>query len=246
MDVHHHSHTARKKWTHYFWEFLMLFLAVTLGFLVENKREHYIEQQRAKELAKNLVKDLKLDTSYMHEVRRTRLEKIRDVDSLLAALKNYPSSVNTSKVYQDVYSLIFKIHFKRAEGTVNQLKNSGYLRYFSKTAVPEKLMEYDRIVGNLEEFEITYSNNLDRFVYLVFEHLDADIANCCWADFLNKKPIPSNAPLYDMYKANLNYFKNVAVSLKHLNIVSVNNYIEPSEKKAIELMNVIQKEFQLK
>lgn len=21
MEVHHHSHTARKKWTYYFWEF---------------------------------------------------------------------------------------------------------------------------------------------------------------------------------------------------------------------------------
>ncbi len=28
MEVHAHTHTARKKWTHYFWEFLMLFLAV--------------------------------------------------------------------------------------------------------------------------------------------------------------------------------------------------------------------------
>jgi len=28
MEVHHHSHTTRCKWTHYFWEFLMLFLSV--------------------------------------------------------------------------------------------------------------------------------------------------------------------------------------------------------------------------
>ena len=28
MEVHAHSHTPRKKWTHYFCEFLMLFLAV--------------------------------------------------------------------------------------------------------------------------------------------------------------------------------------------------------------------------
>jgi hypothetical protein len=28
MEVHAHTHTERKKWTHYFWEFLMLFLAV--------------------------------------------------------------------------------------------------------------------------------------------------------------------------------------------------------------------------
>ena len=27
MEVHHYSHALGKKWTHYFWEFLMLFLA---------------------------------------------------------------------------------------------------------------------------------------------------------------------------------------------------------------------------
>ena len=35
MEVHQHTHTPRKKWTHYFWEFLMLFLAVFCGFLAE-------------------------------------------------------------------------------------------------------------------------------------------------------------------------------------------------------------------
>ncbi len=31
MEVHHRAHTARKKWSHYFWEFHMLFLAVFYG-----------------------------------------------------------------------------------------------------------------------------------------------------------------------------------------------------------------------
>ena len=48
MEVHAHTHTPRKKWTHYFWEFLMLFLAVFCGFLAENQREHMVEHQRAK------------------------------------------------------------------------------------------------------------------------------------------------------------------------------------------------------
>lgn len=33
MEVHAHTHTQRKKWTHYYWEFLMLFPAVFGGFL---------------------------------------------------------------------------------------------------------------------------------------------------------------------------------------------------------------------
>ena len=39
MEVHAHSHTARIKWTHYFCEFLMLFIAVFCGFLAEKKRK---------------------------------------------------------------------------------------------------------------------------------------------------------------------------------------------------------------
>jgi hypothetical protein len=55
MEVHHHSHlasgethTSRKKWTHYFWEFLMLFLAVFCGFLAEYQLEHKIERDKEK------------------------------------------------------------------------------------------------------------------------------------------------------------------------------------------------------
>ena len=63
MEIHNHSHTARKKWNHYFWEFLMLFLAVTLGFFVENQREHYIEHKREKAYIRSLIRDLKQDTA---------------------------------------------------------------------------------------------------------------------------------------------------------------------------------------
>jgi len=61
MEVHAHTHTERKKWTHYLWEFLMLFLAVFCGFLAENQRVHMVEDQRAKARAKNLYKELYAD-----------------------------------------------------------------------------------------------------------------------------------------------------------------------------------------
>jgi len=63
MEVHSHSHTERKKWTHYFWEFFMLFLAVTAGFFVENQREHWMEHQRETRYVKNLLQDLSRDTT---------------------------------------------------------------------------------------------------------------------------------------------------------------------------------------
>jgi hypothetical protein len=54
MEVHKHPHhvTHKKKWGEYFLEFLMLFLAVFLGFLAENIREHKVEREREKNILK--------------------------------------------------------------------------------------------------------------------------------------------------------------------------------------------------
>jgi hypothetical protein len=48
----------KKKRTHYFWEFLMLFLAVFCGFLAENIREHTIEPERARQYARSLAEEI--------------------------------------------------------------------------------------------------------------------------------------------------------------------------------------------
>ena len=56
MEVHAHTHTKRKKFIHYLWEFLMLFLAVFCGFLAENWREHFVEKKHEKQFMISLVK----------------------------------------------------------------------------------------------------------------------------------------------------------------------------------------------
>ena len=46
----------------------MLFLAVTLGFFVENQREHYIEHQRAKVYAASMKANLQVDTAELGQI----------------------------------------------------------------------------------------------------------------------------------------------------------------------------------
>ena len=43
MEVHHHPHVEKKNFKEYFLEFLMIFLAVTMGFIAENVRERITE-----------------------------------------------------------------------------------------------------------------------------------------------------------------------------------------------------------
>jgi len=67
MEAHQHTHTPRKKWSHYFWEFLMLFLAVFCGFLAEYQLEHTIEKSREKQYIKSFAEDLAMDTIDLEE-----------------------------------------------------------------------------------------------------------------------------------------------------------------------------------
>ena len=88
MEVHHHSHQGKKKWTEYLWEFLMLFLAVFCGFLAENLREHKVEREREKQYMESLLIDLKKDTALLSSRIQFRNERVMNFDTLLYWLKN--------------------------------------------------------------------------------------------------------------------------------------------------------------
>jgi hypothetical protein len=64
MEVHH-PHVEKKRFKEYFLEFIMIFLAVTMGFFAETIRENVTEHRRAKEFAESMVQDLREDTAQL-------------------------------------------------------------------------------------------------------------------------------------------------------------------------------------
>ena len=106
MEVHAHTHTPRKKWTHYFWEFLMLFLAVFCGFLAENQREHYVEKQRAKELARALYNELFDDSVAIANKIQLSLGKENNIDYL----SSYFKDSSLTSLPREFYPIFTKEH----------------------------------------------------------------------------------------------------------------------------------------
>src|SRR6187399_1675899 len=99
MEVHAHTHTARKKWTHYLWEFLMLFLAVFCGFLAENIRERSVEKHREKQFIQSLYNDVKADTASLSRIIASRTAKDQIIDSLFSEMKGPISEKATNQIY---------------------------------------------------------------------------------------------------------------------------------------------------
>jgi len=152
MEVHAHTHTPRKKWTHYFWEFLMLFLAVTLGFFVENQREHYIEHERAKELAGSLYEEMRSDSANLSKM----IENRKDKESHLRYLSKYFKDSSLYKLSGTFYYRftwgVFQtsyIAFEPKDGILQQLRNSGSLRYFRNIEIQKAVGDFSVALNNL-------------------------------------------------------------------------------------------------
>ena len=155
MEVHAHSHTPRKKWTHYFWEFFMLFLAVTAGFLVENQREHYIEHQRGMQYVKSFVEDLKIDTARFSR----RINFYKGLESQLNPLYPcYDSIIHNQNATGCLINIIDATNgfpdLIYTDRTLEQLKNAGGLRLL-KEQDADSIIRYDAFLRLVLKTEST-------------------------------------------------------------------------------------------
>ena len=146
MEVHAHTHTPRKKWTHYFWEFLMLFLAVFCGFLAENQREHMIEHQREKKFAASLYEDLKKDTADLSGDIPGWKSLLKKLDVVRLEIEKPITQRNSLLLYKNAALMRDYENFEYHDRTIEQLKNGGNFRLIRKASIADSLMDYDATI----------------------------------------------------------------------------------------------------
>ena|SRR5688572_16019188 len=256
MEVHQHAHHGGKKnWKSYFWEFLMLFLAVTLGFLVENQREHYIEHLRAKEFSKTLVKDLQHDTATIHVQKKSAEIYIAITDSLLALSKMKLEGRAASQFSFYTRFVYWTVPITWNRSTFEQIKNSGSLRYFKNYQLLEKMMKYEALVNHIESeaYNRTVRGNL------LLKHIDVIIEPAYHQElskhFLYSLDTMSRKTMETLYPINpesLESRRSEIREMLNLTIVQQRNLqrdIEISwkqaEELAIELINDLKREYRI-
>ncbi len=168
MEVHAHTHipTSReKKWTHYLWEFLMLFLAVFCGFLAENQREHYVEHQREKQYIHSMIEDLETDTSNLNEIINGLKRKSSQLDSVLRDFDEGATQYNT--IWAQLFIRSYRAgypDFFPTDRTIQQLKNSGGLRLIRSEAAAKGIINYDALVKDISGEETNIAEAQKKYV----------------------------------------------------------------------------------
>jgi len=149
MEVHAHtSRTSgtRKKWTHYFWEFLMLFLAVFCGFLAEYQLEHKIERDREKKYIQTFIEDLKVDTAAIIANLDFQKRKKSQLDSLVYLLSEQKIKGNENDLYYLGRVLVRTTRFQNSDRTITQLRYSGSMRLIRNEDAVDSIISYQKLV----------------------------------------------------------------------------------------------------
>jgi hypothetical protein len=240
MEVHHHSHHP-KKWKEYITEFLMLFLAVTLGFFAENQREHLIEGDREKQYMQSLYEDLKKDTTILNNLIRYDTFQTAKLDTTNQLLIENSWDVEKIKL---LYRLNLKtagtMRYNLSERTSAQLKNAGVMRLIESRELSNKISEYWVKSENLKEYN-TFVDDLKfkarEKSYSIFDQkYYTDVSKGIVAD--NAQLLSKDAFTIAEYANRLNHINN---SMK--NVLMPN--IERQHKRAVELLSILKKEYKL-
>jgi hypothetical protein len=153
MEVHHHPdlHHKPKPWKEYFLEFLMIFLAVTLGFIAENLREHITDHSKEKQYIAGIIRNLKDDTANLGHVIGSARRQVKGIDSMLK-LSHVPMAIDSNRKSFYYYAIGYFYNsssFRSNDVTLQQLKSTGDYRLIAKDHVVDSLTKYDADVHDI-------------------------------------------------------------------------------------------------
>jgi len=147
MEVHHHPdlHHQKRNWKEYFLEFLMIFLAVTLGFFAETIREHISDKHREKDYIAGLINNVKIDTSDLTGlIARNDLE-LRGIDTLMKISKsNFTNIPVQDSIFFYALQYTISLHiFQFHDLTLVQLRNAGGYSVIKTNKVADSIALYE-------------------------------------------------------------------------------------------------------
>ncbi len=216
MEVQKHPHhvTHKKKWGEYLLEFVMLFLAVFLGFIAENIREHSVEQNREKEYIRSMIEDLKTDSAFLN-LSITKLIPYHTawMDSTEILLTEPNLEHDARLIYQAfIIGTSWSYDFHPTERTLTQLRSAGFYLIRNKEAA--------KAISNLEDM---YKLSLSVNTLMQNMQNDIDVSADAFADRSVTKQVTATA------------FKNFPIVHLELSDIPAFATIKIRSKQALEL-----------
>jgi len=244
MEVHQHSHTERKKWHHYFWEFFMLFLAVTLGFLVENQREHITDHKKEIQYIQSYIVDLHEDIKQLDSLVHYCQKRNGMMDSLSYLLDTPDPDLFGRDIYYYARILTLVAPFFNTDRTIQQLKNGGNLRLIKKQLVSDAMMDYDRQIRFLEDIHNREEEYIREYIKWMEENCDGRVFNKMIVKGFGFTRPEGNPPLLKKDKPTIIKFITKIHFLRSANTYMSVNYGK-LKQTALKTLSIIKEKYNI-
>ncbi len=158
MEVHHHPHVEKKGLKEYFLEFLMIFLAVTLGFFAESLREHIVDKAREREYIKSFHTDLQSDQRDLPElINAINEQQLKPGESLPVLLGRATLTTEADSIYFFFRSFIRQQGIKAfiTDKTIEEIKNAGEMRLITNKQIADSLVNYYKEIVMIDYLQQT-------------------------------------------------------------------------------------------
>jgi hypothetical protein len=248
MEVHHHPHVEKKNFKEYFLEFLMIFLAVTLGFFAENIREGIVDNDKEIHYIKSLAADLNKDKAETFTALAIQQTTINKMDS---ALNINPKRLTDVDVQDTFFHYFFHFYtfeydFVQHDNTYTQLKNAGGFAVIRNQQVIDSITElyiyYDRQLKTINSFYVDYYNKV---VLLANQLMDLPVIPIT-AEDSNLMVIPSHKEFF--INVNIPLIRQLYSTIRYDE--GTLHYYMAQEKlyriKVEDLINYLDKKYDLK
>ncbi len=254
MEVHHHAHPStssghRKKWTHYLWEFLMLFLAVFCGFLAENFREHLADRKKEMDFALSLLEDLKKDTTRINYSLGRLKTNLSRADSLaMLYIKGDKEPDYEKKMARNGYFAGLSVDVVFNDRTSSQLKGTGSMRLIRNKKVADSILIYwnnqIRIAQIHERFE-SFRLEQRKLGWKTFNWYALNFNSGQQNSDSNLLKLNLDQYLHFSNKQELNEFMNACSSLYQIALSQYLPDLEDELRLAIHIITIIRQEYQI-
>jgi hypothetical protein len=177
MEVHHHPHVEKKNFKEYFLEFIMIFLAVTLGFFAESYREHLQENHKEKEFIASVKEDVVSDTSFLQAVIPENQRQYDKLDSLytLVELARNGKGFPMNRLYYLTFRYGFGlVYFSANERTISQIKSTGAFSLIKNKVCRDSVAQYYFLNDNAIPINVQglkeWTDDLDKIAQKIFDY----------------------------------------------------------------------------
>jgi hypothetical protein len=244
MEVHHHPNVEKKRFKDYFLEFLMLFLAVTLGFFAENYREHLVNADKAHHYAQSLYDDLKTDTTRLNTDIRLQEILIQKIEAAININRSSLKDPISQRLFYNnfIYAYEWVPIFIRNNATITQLKSAGGFNMIKDLSLADSISRLDNYFDRINYNTDWYLKSCNELIrssneFIIVHKISLDSAD------LN---VPAGAEVFSTFDQRLlvSVYNNLKIVQSMLDLLVSMEKIYKQKSK--EILDLLKKEYDLK